>query len=105
MCGFAPAVRQSCRLPDGHTTAVLIVSGSVKLNGEREASERDLAIFHRSGHGIALEASNDSTLLIMAGEPIDEPIVGSGPFVMNTREEITQAFKDFQSGSMGKISG
>jgi redox-sensitive bicupin YhaK (pirin superfamily) len=92
-------------LPDGHTTAVLIVSGRVKLNGEREASEGDLAIFHRSGYGIALEASKDSTLLIMAGEPIDEPIVGSGPFVMNTREEITQAFKDFQSGRMGKIPG
>jgi redox-sensitive bicupin YhaK (pirin superfamily) len=90
-------------LPDGHTTAVLVVSGTVNVNGDQDAKEGDLAIFHRSGHGIALKARTDAVLLVMAGEPIDEPIVGSGPFVMNTREEIAQAFKDFQSGRMGQI--
>ena len=90
-------------LPEGHTTALLIVNGAVTVNGEREADEGDLAIFHRSGDGIALRATKDSTLLLMAGEPINEPIVGSGPFVMNTREQIAQAFNDFQTGRMGKI--
>jgi quercetin 2,3-dioxygenase len=91
-------------LPDGHTTAVLVVNGTVNVNGDRDVNEGNLAIFHRSGHAIALRAAKDSTLLVMAGEPINEPIVGSGPFVMNTREEIAQAFKDFQGGRMGQIA-
>jgi quercetin 2,3-dioxygenase len=91
-------------LPDGHTTAVLVVNGTVNVNDGGDVTEGNLAIFHRSGHAIALRATKDSTLLVMAGEPIDEPIVGSGPFVMNTREEIAQAFKDFQGGRMGQLA-
>jgi len=90
-------------LPEAHTTAVLVVTGEILVNGERAAAEGDLAIFHRTGNGIALKANKDATLLVMAGEPINEPIVGSGPFVMNSREQIAQAFQDFQSGRMGKI--
>jgi hypothetical protein len=91
-------------LPDGHTTALLVVNGSVSINEKGDANEGDLAIFGRAGHGITLKASKEAKLLLMDGEPINEPIVGSGPFVMNTREEIMQAFKDFQSGRMGEIS-
>jgi len=90
-------------LPDGHTAALLVVNGTVDLGGDRDANEGDLAIFHRSGHGLAVKASKDTTFLLMAGEPINEPVVGSGPFVMNSREEIVQAFQDFQSGRMGEI--
>lgn len=90
-------------LPDGHTSALLVLSGKVVVNGQGEAGEGDLAIFARDGNGIKLEATADTVLLIMDGQPIDEPIVGSGPFVMNSREEIVQAFNDFQSGRMGRI--
>ena len=90
-------------LPDGHTSTFLVLSGNVAINGQGEAREGDLAIFTREGNGIALTAKTDAKLLVMTGEPIDEPIVGQGPFVMNTRAEIAQAFQDFQLGRMGEI--
>lgn len=97
-------------LPDGHTTAFLVLSGEVVVNGEREGPGRtgvregDLAIFARSGNGITIEAKTDAMLLVMDGEPIDEPIVGHGPFVMNSKAEIQQAFEDYQLGRMGELA-
>jgi redox-sensitive bicupin YhaK (pirin superfamily) len=91
-------------LPDGHTTAVLVLKGKVTVNGDREASEGDLAIFERNGTSISLKASTDAQLLVMDGEPLNEPIVGHGPFVMNTRDEIQKAFEDFQLGKMGELN-
>src|SRR5437867_511444 len=63
-------------LPDGHTTAFLVLSGEVIVNGERQASEGELAIFARSGEGITVKANTDVQLLVMDGEPINEPIAG-----------------------------
>jgi redox-sensitive bicupin YhaK (pirin superfamily) len=97
-------------LPDGHTTTFLVVSGEVLVNGESEgpgrmvAREGDLAIFDRSGEGITVKAKSDARLLVMAGEPIAEPVVGHGPFVMNSRAEIQQAFEDYQLGRMGELA-
>jgi redox-sensitive bicupin YhaK (pirin superfamily) len=91
-------------LPDGHTTAFLVLSGRVRVNGEQETGEGDLAIFNRRGQGIRLEALSEVKLLIMDGEPIDEPMVGHGPFVMNSRAEIQQAIADYQLGRMGELS-
>jgi quercetin 2,3-dioxygenase len=91
-------------LPDGHTTTFLVVSGEVEVNG-RKAAEGDLAIFERSGDGITVKAKSDARLLVMDGEPIAEPVVGHGPFVMNSRAEIQQAFEDYQLGRMGEIPG
>ncbi|MDB6067313.1 MAG: Pirin [Pedosphaera sp.] len=90
-------------LPGGHTTAILVLSGKVVLNSDREAGEGDLAIFERSGTGITVQASTDAKLLVMDGEPIPEPVVGHGPFVMNSRAEIQQAFEDYQLGRMGEL--
>ena len=90
-------------LPNGHTSTFLVLNGDVTVNGERDAGEGDLAIFDRSGDGISVKAKTDAKLLVMDGEPFDEPIVGHGPFVMNSREEIQQAFEDFQLGKMGQI--
>jgi len=89
-------------LPDGHTTTFLVLSGEVEVNGKK-AGEGDLAIFEREGNGIALKANTDARLLLMDGEPIGEPVVGHGPFVMNSRAEIQQAFEDYQLGKMGEL--
>ena len=90
-------------LPDGHTTTFLVLSGEVVVNGEKAAGEGDLAIFERSGDGITVKAKTDAKLLVMDGEPIAEPVVGHGPFVMNSRAEIQQAFEEYQLGRMGEL--
>ena len=90
-------------LPDGHTTTFLVLSGEVEVDGERDAGEGDLAIFARAGDGITVKAKTDAKLLVMGGEPFDEPVVGHGPFVMNSRAEIQQAFDEYQLGRMGEI--
>jgi quercetin 2,3-dioxygenase len=89
-------------LRNGHTAAVLVLKGKVRLNN-RDAVGGDLGIFSRDGSSIAVSASTDATVLLMSGEPIDEPIVGRGPFVMNTLKEIQQAFEDYQLGRMGEL--
>jgi len=90
-------------LPDGHSTTFLVLSGEVEVDGERDAGEGDLAIFARAGDGITVKAKTDAKLLVMGGEPFDEPVVGHGPFVMNSRAEIQQAFEEYQLGRMGEI--
>lgn len=93
----------SFQLPDGWTTGVFVLKGKLSLPGGESASEGSLAVFERDGHELALEALEDATLLFLNGKPLNEPIVGYGPFVMNTESEIRQAFMDFQSGKMGQI--
>ncbi len=92
------------QLPNGHTTAFLVLSGNVTVNSEREANGGDLAIFARTGESIVIKAKTDAKLLVMDGEPIEEPIVGQGPFVMNTADEIHQAIADYQNGRMGHLT-
>ena len=91
-------------LPDGHTTTFLVLSGEVTVNGERDAVEGDLAIFARTGDSITVKAKTDAKLLVMDGEPMAEPVVGHGPFVMNSRAEIQQTFEDYQLGRMGELA-
>ena len=90
-------------LPDGHTTTFLVLSGEVEVNGGKTAGEGDLAIFARAGNGIAVKAKTDAKLLVMDGEPFAEPVVGHGPFVMNSRAEIQQAVEEYQLGKMGEL--
>lgn len=85
-------------LPDGFNTAVLVLDGSVTINGGEVLLSKELALFDRVGDQIKLQANQDSIVLVMNGEPIEEPIVGYGPFVMNTNAEISQAMKDFNAG-------
>jgi quercetin 2,3-dioxygenase len=87
-------------LADGYTTALVILKGNVTLNELETASAAELALFDRSGDQIIVDASADSTVLLLNGAPIDEPIVGYGPFVMNTKEEIDQALTDLRQGKL-----
>jgi redox-sensitive bicupin YhaK (pirin superfamily) len=67
------------------------------------ASPGQLIVLSRGGAGARVEADVDSRFLLLAGEPIDEPVVGYGPFVMNSEEEIRQAIRDYQDGKMGHL--
>jgi quercetin 2,3-dioxygenase len=91
-------------LPNGHTTLFLVLSGEMQINGEHQARDGDLAIFALAGNSINVKANQDAKLLVMDGEPIAEPVVGHGPFVMNSRAEILQAFEDYQLGKMGELA-
>ena len=88
----------------GHTTAPLVLRGRLRLADGQEVTAGQMPVFSREGEDVRLEVLEDSTVLWLAGEPIDEPVVGYGPFVMNTEAEIHQAFADFQSGRMGRIA-
>ena len=93
-------------LPAGHTTALFVRKGALRIGGEggQTVNEAELAVMERDGSELAFEAVQDTTLLLLNGQPTNEPIVGYGPFVMNTEAEIRQAFVDFQSGRMGRIA-
>ena len=84
-------------LPNGHTTLVVVVEGRVSVEGV-QIGAAEMAMLSRKGSEVALVAEEATTLLMLSGEPIDEPIAGYGPFVMNTADEIRQAVADFNSG-------
>ncbi|THF27724.1 pirin family protein [Pseudomonas atacamensis] len=90
-------------LHEGRNTALVVLKGSVLVNGAESVGVGQLALFERDGDRLTLQASEDAVILLLSGEPIDEPIVGHGPFVMNTEQEIHQAFADFQSGRFGQM--
>lgn len=87
----------------GRNTALVVLRDTVQVNGLELAREGQLALFERDGDQLTLEANGGAMVLLLSGEPIDEPIVGHGPFVMNTEQEIHQAFADFQSGRFGRM--
>lgn len=89
-------------LPDGHNALIAVLSGHVTIDGER-VGEAEVARFSSGGEGATLRADGDSMILVLTGEPIDEPVFGYGPFVMNSEAEIRQAIADFNSGHFGRI--
>jgi redox-sensitive bicupin YhaK (pirin superfamily) len=91
-------------LPDGYTTLVLVLKGRMLMNHTQTAGEADLAVFDRAGNRFSVAAEEAGQLLILAGEPIDEPVASYGPFVMNTEDEIRQAIQDYRSGRMGHLT-
>ncbi len=86
-----------------HNCLLVVQSGDAEVNGQSLKSA-ELAVFDRDGDRITIKAASPTRLLLLSGEPIEEPIAGQGPFVMNTREEIQQALRDFQAGRMGQLS-
>jgi quercetin 2,3-dioxygenase len=94
--------RLSLDLKDGHTAALYVLHGEVVANGE-DARANELVVLERDGRQVILEARSDATLFVLNGQPIEEPIAGYGPFVMNTRQEIQQAFADLHLGRLGVV--
>jgi redox-sensitive bicupin YhaK (pirin superfamily) len=90
-------------VPEGHTLSVLVLSGAVEIDGRDVVREAQTVILGREGGSITVEAQGGAKLLVLSGEPIDEPVVAHGPFVMNTVGEIKQAMLDFQSGKFGTM--
>jgi len=88
---------------EGDTTAVFVLKGRIKLASGELVGPAELAVLERGGERVSLAAIEDSTMLFLNGQPIDEPIVGYGPFVMNNQAEIRQAFLDYQAGKMGAL--
>ncbi len=91
-------------VPENHTTALVVLKGSVHVHGSESAIQAaEVGVFERAGSVLSFNRAEDVTGLLLCGEPIAEPITGSGPFVMNTPEEIRQAMADYQSGRMGYL--
>ncbi|NRG22616.1 pirin family protein [Klebsiella michiganensis] len=89
--------------PAGRSTALVVLEGEVVVNGEGSAREGQLVVLSQKGEALHLSASSNAKVLLMAGEPLQEPIVGYGPFVMNTKAQIAEAVRDFNSGRFGQI--
>jgi redox-sensitive bicupin YhaK (pirin superfamily) len=85
-------------LPEGHTAMIVVLTGHVTVGDGQGAGEAEMVLLDRAGHDVAVHANGEARLLILTGEPIDEPIVGYGPFVMNSEAEIRQAADDFNRG-------
>ena len=90
--------------PDGYTTAILAIKGSATLNASEKLPTDQLALFERDGETITVDAAEDSVLLVLSGEPLNEPIAQYGPFLMNTQIEIAQAIEDFRAGKFGYLA-
>ena len=88
-------------LRDGDNTAIFVLRGGARASDSQRIGAAELAVFDRSGEGIAVQADEDLSALVLSGQPIDEPVVGYGPFVMNTPREIEQAIRDFEEGRFG----
>lgn len=89
--------------PARYNTALLVLEGNIVVNGTEEVPTDHLALMANEGEKFEIEAADNALVLVLSGEPIGEPIAAHGPFVMNTREELIQAFNDFNSGKFGYL--
>lgn len=110
---FTPIHLYNLRLPKGasapltfpirYNTALLVAEGAIRVNGNADAPTDHFVLMGNDGEGFFVEATEDALVLVMSGDPIGEPIAAGGPFVMNTGEELMQAYADFQSGKFGHL--
>jgi redox-sensitive bicupin YhaK (pirin superfamily) len=91
------------RVPEGHNTALAVLHGELTANGSRPTGAAELVVLGATGDEVSVEAKQDATFVLLSGEPLDEPVVGYGPFVMNSRQEIEAAVHDFNRGKFGRM--
>lgn len=91
------------QFPEVYNTAILVLEGNILINNKEDIPTDHLALMANEGEFFEIEAIDDAMVLILSGEPINEPIAAQGPFVMNTREELVQAFNDFKTGKFGHL--
>ncbi len=101
---LAGSGRTELEVPDGYTTALVVLRGSLRANGSEAIGAAEVGLFDRAGERLSLDVGESATALLLSGEPIREPIVGHGPFVMNSPAEIRQAIADYQGGRMGRLA-
>jgi quercetin 2,3-dioxygenase len=89
--------------PARQNAGLLVMKGDITINGAAKATLHDFVVFENQGDRILVEAATQAQLLVLAGEPIGEPVVQYGPFVMNSRREIEQAIDDFNGGKFGHL--
>lgn len=89
--------------PESYNSGILVVEGEIMINRSEKVSENQFVHFGHNGEEIIAEATKDSILLVMSGEPLNEPIAPYGPFVMNTRDEINKAYEDYYKGEFGYL--
>lgn len=92
------------RFPENYNTGLLVIEGSISINGTEKAPTDHFVLMANDGEVFSIEASEDAIVLVLSGEPINEPIAAHGPFVMNTRKELVEAWDDFQAGKFGQLS-
>jgi len=91
-------------VPEGYSCALVVLRGQMRVSGAHTIGAAEAGVFEHRGSAICIEHAHAATALLLAGEPIEEPIVGRGPFVMNTAAQIHEAIADFHSGRMGRLS-
>ncbi|MDR7131392.1 redox-sensitive bicupin YhaK (pirin superfamily) [Algoriphagus sp. 4150] len=89
--------------PAHFNTALLVIEGSIEINGKEEVGTDKFVLFENEGETFQIKAGEDAVILILSGEPINEPIASHGPFVMNTKAELMEAFNDFNIGKFGYL--
>lgn len=91
------------QFPAEYNTALLVIEGNITVNGSKETPTDHLALMANDGETFQIEANDDAIVLVLSGQPINEPIAAQGPFVMNTRQELMEAFNDFNLGKFGYL--
>jgi hypothetical protein len=86
-----------------YNTGMLVIEGQIKINGLKSAAENHFVFFGHNAENIEIEGEEESVVLVLSGQPLNEPIASYGPFVMNTEAEIKQAFEDFKNGKFGYL--
>lgn len=88
-------------VPNGHTLLVVVLDGDVMIN-DNKVEAAQMAALSQEGESVSIGATSNAKVLLLSGEPLDEPVVGYGPFVMNTQSEINQAIRDLRTGQFGQ---